>query len=305
MKLWLSLLLLFLPVLALYFIYRKRQENESILFIKLIGYMIMGGFTFAINGVRLPAGFVIYLVFFTRPKRNKTIKQWAALLGLLIYAMQLLAPSVQNYWFERPRSVVSEGDNLYSYDFESNWSMVQKEFDINYDARLEKFEVGYEKDGLINELRYEFLERELEGYIYYRVKVKAAEQASVVERQRIEGPWFQYDRSAAVSRFFEQLNAVDLRKIKPGRDFHYYILSAEGARTAYAIEDATKYILRDGQIIEITNSQLPIEGYWLKVCGAYGDPGCSERTDYFFDATYNNHKEEVVGDQIKETGQNR
>lgn len=299
MKLWMTFFILNLVVL--YYFYKKREENENYLFIKLIGYSILGGFTFSINEIRLPLGFVVYLLFFARPKLNKSAKQRAAYLGLFIFIIQLIVPSVDNNLFERPRTVVSEGRNVYGYDFEKNWLTVTNKFKVDPDARMEKFEVGYHKNGEFYQLRYEFIEREQQGIIYYRVKLNLDEHKFTVERERIKGQWLQYDRSVTVSHFFEQLNDFDLQEIKPKHEHPFYALTAEGSQTSYMIKEAVKYVIQGDQIIELKNSQLPVTGFMISACGGIGEQdhfNCEERADYFYDAAYNMHDEVVTEEEI-------
>ncbi len=74
-------------VIALVKLYDSRSEQERHLGWKLIGYSILGGFTFSLNSLRIPLGFILYLMFLKKDKTNSDIKHKAALLGLLVYAM--------------------------------------------------------------------------------------------------------------------------------------------------------------------------------------------------------------------------
>ncbi|QYR19461.1 hypothetical protein KZ483_16210 [Paenibacillus sp. sptzw28] len=270
---------------------------------KLIGYTLLAGFTFSINGIKLPLGFIVFLAFLSRPKLNAAVKHRAAYLGLFLFIFQLIAPSVQNYIFEHPREIAAEGTNAYELDFEKNWLAVKNEFDVNQDARMEKFDIGYQQSGEINQLRYEFIEREQEGFIYYRVNLNIADQRLVVKRNRIEGLWPQYERSVSISHFFEQLNDYDIRKLAPQPDYSNYALTltAEGSQISYADKDTKKYIIQGDRIDEITNMELPVTGFIFRVCAGAGEPGfidCKERIDYFYDAVFNVHDGDVTEQEI-------
>lgn len=153
---------------ALFLLYQRRQVSENYLFLKLLGYTLLGGFTFSINELRLPLGFVVFLIFF-RPGQNKQIKQLAAYLGLLLYLLQLAVPVVENYVFERPREIPAMGSNLYTFDFTEHWRTVRETFDMEQDAALSRFDAAYDN-----------------------------EQTFSIKRNRIEGPWLQYGRSVSV-----------------------------------------------------------------------------------------------------------
>ncbi len=71
-------------------LYRRRSTDEAGLVFKIAGYFLLGAFTFNLNNVGLPLGFVIYLLFFRHPPTNPEIKQQAALLGLVLYISQFL-----------------------------------------------------------------------------------------------------------------------------------------------------------------------------------------------------------------------
>lgn len=86
----LSSLSIVLIVIGLIVLYSKRTESEKGLAWKLVGYVLLGGFTFSLNEIRLPLGFFGYWLFFRKPKPNAGMKHRAALLGLLLYFIQLL-----------------------------------------------------------------------------------------------------------------------------------------------------------------------------------------------------------------------
>jgi hypothetical protein len=65
----------------LIFLYNKREVNENYLFLKLIGYFLLGSFRFNLNGFVIPLGFVISI--FMKPMDNIKIKKTAAILGLI------------------------------------------------------------------------------------------------------------------------------------------------------------------------------------------------------------------------------
>jgi hypothetical protein len=203
--------------------------------------------------------------------------------------------------FEQPREIAAYGTNAYEFDFEKNWLAVKNEFDVEQDARMEKFEIRYGENGEINQLRYDFVEHEQEGFIYYRVNMKTVDKKLVVVKNRIDGPWNQYDSLVPTSRFFELLNDSDLHKFGLKTDYSQYTLTAQGSTISYGVKDTKKYFLQGNQAIEINNRELPVTGYMLTVCGGNGESGitdCEERSDYFYDAAYNRHDGEVSEQEI-------
>lgn len=67
---------------GLYILYTKREKEEELLFLKLVGYYFLGSFYLNLNGLVLPLGFVVSLFF--KPTSNKGIKRGAAIFGLIM-----------------------------------------------------------------------------------------------------------------------------------------------------------------------------------------------------------------------------
>ncbi|MDF2038149.1 hypothetical protein P2R12_14380 [Cytobacillus oceanisediminis] len=72
---------------GIYFLFRSRNEEEELLILKLIGYYLLGTFTFSFNGIVLPVGFVISL--FLKPRQNRSVKRSSAIFGLVIMVIGL------------------------------------------------------------------------------------------------------------------------------------------------------------------------------------------------------------------------
>lgn len=63
-------------------LYSKREKDEELLIVKLIGYYILGIFYLNLNGLIIPLGFIISL--FLRSKVNRSIKRGASIFGLIM-----------------------------------------------------------------------------------------------------------------------------------------------------------------------------------------------------------------------------
>ncbi|WP_139995723.1 hypothetical protein [Paenibacillus paridis] len=68
--------------------------------------------------------------------------------------------------------------------------------------------------------------------------------------------------------------------------FPYYAFSSKGdGFTTYAIKDSEKYAIEEDRVVAITNEQLPVTGFWLRVNGL-NDNGAMDangQADFFFD----------------------
>ncbi|MEF3313236.1 hypothetical protein PV433_30545 [Paenibacillus sp. GYB004] len=271
-------------LLILGWIARSRQEHEPYLFLKLFGYSALGASTFIFNGIRLPLGFLLFLLFLARPRTNPKVKRRAALFGLCLFLLNAAAPSWEKMIYERDITVTAPAGNLFALDFGNHWRTVTAKLDISGDTRLERFEARYESDGDIQRLRYEWTEKRSDGFIYYWAELEPGKSKLIVKRNRLEGGWIQFDRSIPVSRFLQKLDEADLRLLKPGTDFPYYSLKADGASVNYGIKDTKSFMLRENGISPIEPSRLPVLGYWLAACGSGSPHGCDERADYLFDS---------------------
>ncbi|RXJ04521.1 hypothetical protein DS745_03820 [Anaerobacillus alkaliphilus] len=61
------------------------KDDEELLILKLIGYLLLGGFSFGINGFPIPLGFIIFLFLNINENSDaKTFVHIAGLIGLII-----------------------------------------------------------------------------------------------------------------------------------------------------------------------------------------------------------------------------
>lgn len=92
-----SLLLYMTVAIALIFAYGRREKQENLLGLKLAGYTILGAATLTTTPWRVPIGFLIYWLFFRNPKSkpNYKLKQFAALMGLLLFIFPVIWPALQ------------------------------------------------------------------------------------------------------------------------------------------------------------------------------------------------------------------
>lgn len=292
MNLFLYFIFLLLPIVGLVFIYKKREQPENNLALKMIGYYLLGAFSFSFNNLVLPLGFIIFLLAF-RPVVNKKVKQMAAYLGLGIFILNLLTPPIHNFFFELPRKVVGIENNLFSAQLLPNWEKVQDEFEMDPQAKLQNLEMEYSQDGQINQMNFEVVSNESGGFVYYRFTYEPDKQQYTVKRQRLPEPWIQYEQLVPVSRLFSLLETLDVKKLSPENEYPWYYLRSEGTREPYAVLEGKKYVLSNEERIEVKNYELPIEGFIIRTCGkekiaeeAPLGSDCKERIALFYDATY-------------------
>ncbi|WP_312112065.1 hypothetical protein [Brevibacillus reuszeri] len=288
------ILLTGLVIVAFVLIFRNREEAEANLGYKIVGYYLLGAFTFRLNEYALPVGFVVFLLFF-RPVKNIKTKQNSAYLGLAFYLLQLIIPAVEEYIYEYPREVAASSSNMYEVPFTHEWTAIRDRIEIDPRAHLEDFHAEYQKDGEIDRLSYKLVSRSAEGFIHYRIEYSPETKAYSIHRKKVGNEWGQFDRTVLATRFFEVLDQAEVKQLsaKNGDEENYLI--SDGEMTSYAVKKSQKYRIQGNEIKELTNDELPIIGYSITTCGraemktaaessgSATSHACERQIDYFFD----------------------
>lgn len=287
---WIWMISVLCSLALLYLLYRKRQEEEHGLFVKLLAYSFLGAFHFSINEWRLPVGYAVSLLLLARVRRNKAVKQLACFLGLLFFIFQFFMPAIENVRFERPRSITVSLDNWYSQNLNQMWISLEEEIGMQ-NARLESFQVAYQADGNIEQLHFIVVQLK-DGFIYSDIQLNRQKNQLLVKQHKIDGPWYQYERSIEAHYFFARLDQFDRALIKPKSETElpFYTLTAnDGEFSTYAIKESEKYVLKGKQVVSVTNDQLPVTGFWLVARGLensdaiHGKDFRERQADFFFD----------------------
>ncbi|KRE65604.1 hypothetical protein [Paenibacillus sp. Soil750] len=219
------------------------------------------------------------------------------IMGGFTFFMYLI---VESSIFEREHSILVNVAQLNEHHYSEHWQVIVTTLEMDEQAKLQDFHVYYNPQGEVQKLSYEVVWRRpgKQDFIYYYVDYDLITSNAIVKKQKIEGPWLQYDRSIPVKYFFERLDEMDLRIMKPNNDdpIRYMRIHESGSRMTYAIKNRMKYRIDKDQIHEISDAQLPVEGYWLSVCGMSQDAApdfvssCEDRIDYVLDARMSDRK---------------
>ncbi len=273
---------------GLIFIYKKSNETEELLGLKLFGYYFLGCFRLNINQIAIPLGFLIYLIAL-HPQVNFRSKRQAAVLGLIFFLIGVAQPAIANYLFQRPIEVKTETAGLYDCDFAKDWQAMKQKFELPDDTKLEDFYAGFEEDGNIRELRYKLICWKDGGLVYYDVNLNKKRKAYVIRRSKLD-QWLQYGHLVTASRFFDIVAKLNIQEIRPEKAYAWYCLASEGLSRvfSYAIKDHRIFTVDDeGVILPLSQENLPVNGYYISVYGmskigetSYQGEGYQ---DYFFD----------------------
>lgn len=275
--------------LYLIVLYRRRGEQERTLGWKLVGYMLLGAFTFSINAVKLPLGFAFYMLFFRKAKPNDAIKRKAALLGLLVYALQVLQPSLAGAVNRMNDEMTVRDVSIEEIGPGGLWKSVVAQAAVSEQARLSEYEAILSEQGELKELSFTIVDRGQDGYVHTDAEYNAQDQSLVLKRITTD-EWIQYDRQMMSDYFFKQV--ADLHNVisHQGGEYPYIKLKlmSDGTLVNYGIKDRDKFRVSLTDVIKIDDDELPIEGYWVSGCGTGEGSGdyseCKNPTDYLLGA---------------------
>lgn len=153
----LSIGLLVLVIFFLVYLYTNKEEVENYLGLKLIGFYLLGAFTFNFDldsfTLIIPVGFVTYLVFMKNKERsNRIIKKKASILGLIILCLGVLNSMIYNKVEYRDREISIKNISIKSLS--NDYEIIKKELGIDNMSGVESFELEYNKNNSIRSLHY-------------------------------------------------------------------------------------------------------------------------------------------------------
>ncbi|WP_437833598.1 hypothetical protein ACQRXC_22105 (plasmid) [Niallia taxi] len=166
-----SIIYIVLVVGGLVYLIKKKCDTEAKFPLKIIGYYILGVFAFKFNGIALPLGFIIYLLFF-RPKVNADIKRQAAIFGLIIFIIvQWITPFTVYMWESRTITMEHELESAYTIDFAEENELVTKELKLEEsNVKLDNFSMDYTQSGKITDLNWVLIQRKNAEFVYYDIE---------------------------------------------------------------------------------------------------------------------------------------
>ncbi len=289
---YIDLILLGLVAFVLWYWFKRREDEERHLGWKLVGYYLLGIFTFKFNGFPIPLGLVIFLLLL-KPTINQKVKSYAVYTGLAVVILSITIPYAQEKFYEFPREVEAKGPNsIYDFQFQDNWKKLKEEFNINF-AIIEMIDLKYTKDGHIEYFRFQ-AEDHSNGIdqVRYFIELEGSEEWHVQRsRSEYEQPphWQEEQEKLTVNQFFRMLDEVDLREMQPGESSKRFHVTAHYlTKSYYAVKENEKYGVTGSEVFEITNDQLPVYGYTVDMCGYSGKvEDCTTYANYLFEPVLN------------------
>ncbi|MGL5313246.1 MAG: hypothetical protein ACRC92_08355, partial [Peptostreptococcaceae bacterium] len=156
-----SIWILAITIFILVKVYKQREEeHEENLIFKMIGYYLLGCFTFSINGIAeipiaIPVGFIIYYVsMMDKEKRNKKLKHKCAVLGLFIIILGFINGVTYQALEYRDYRIKEYNGKLNG--LEDVWQRIEEKVNLNGDSFLMDFSMNYDTNKNINDLSIRF-----------------------------------------------------------------------------------------------------------------------------------------------------
>jgi hypothetical protein len=193
-----TICILLVQLAFILFAYIKlKSEEENYIFIKIIGYSILGSFKLSLNNFPIPLGFIIYLMFL-RPKINIKSKQISALLGLVIFVFGIAIPYFDNIYFMRTRAIETGPISFNNMGIDD--STLFKNLKTVHDLHISHFSESFNKDGEVQSRRVELVDYYSNGgFIRYELNFNNKNKYLINAQKVTQAPEFNTSISYSIS----------------------------------------------------------------------------------------------------------
>ena len=164
-------------------IYKYKEEKEKYFLLKMIGFYLMGSFSFNFYWfdeiyIYLPVGFFIYYIFMKNKEwHNKIAKDKCAKWGLIILCITFISSGIYNYLEYRDINVSSTNKIK---NLSKEWKDIKEKCSIGDNIPLNGARVLYDKNGNINDLNYYIIDYDKNKS--YQVNLNNSEYNILVEK---------------------------------------------------------------------------------------------------------------------------
>ncbi len=288
-----EIFLFILSIVTVIILYRKSKEVEPYLLLKLFCYMFLGAFMIELNGIKMPLGFVVFLLFFRNIPVNAMVKKRAAYVGLIVFLLSVILPFLESKLYEWPQKVQLQNTNFYSGSMVEEWENIKGEFGIteDYGVKITDFRTVISHKGNFEYLEISLVENSHPYIIYYNLNLSDDGKSVEVKRKKVKD--IQWEGSHSTEAHYLLAN-IDLITKPMLNDEHikYYELRTDGQRMGYADREWRKFSIDTNGKEIIKNNLLPVDGILVEVCGT-SDPidkfgsiiECDTREHYLLDMT--------------------
>ena len=147
-------------IIGLVKIHKCKEEDEEYLVLKMIGFYLLGSFSFNFNiteftYIFVPIGFFVYYLFMEHKERkNKVLKNKCAKWGLIILTISFVSNNlngIMNHFEYRDININATGNIK---DLTLEWKTIKSKCNIDDNVPLDGARIIYNKDGKIEDLTY-------------------------------------------------------------------------------------------------------------------------------------------------------
>ena len=157
---YVGIVIMIVVIIGLVKIHKCKEEDEEYLVLKMIGFYLLGSFSFNFNiteftYIFVPIGFFVYYLFMEHKERkNKVLKNKCAKWGLIILTISFVSNNlngIMNHFEYRDININSTGNIK---DLSLEWKTIKSKCNIDDNVPLDGARIIYNKDGKIEDLTY-------------------------------------------------------------------------------------------------------------------------------------------------------
>lgn len=157
---YVGIVIMIVAIIGLVKIHKCKEEDEEYLVLKIIGFYILGSFSFNFNiteftYIFVPIGFLVYYLFMEHKERkNKVLKNKCAKWGLIILIISFVSNNlngIMNHFEYRDININSTGNIK---DLSLEWKTIKSKCNIDDNVPLDGARIIYNKDGKIEDVTY-------------------------------------------------------------------------------------------------------------------------------------------------------
>lgn len=157
---YVGIVIMIVAIIGLVKIHKCKEEDEEYLVLKMIGFYILGSFSFNFNitefmYIFVPIGFFVYYIFMEHKERkNKVLKNKCAKWGLIILIISFVSNNlngIMNHFEYRDININSTGNIK---DLSLEWKTIKSKCNIDDNVPLDGARIIYNKDGKIEDVTY-------------------------------------------------------------------------------------------------------------------------------------------------------
>ena len=157
---YVGIVIMIVAIIGLVKIHKCKEEDEEYLVLKIIGFYILGSFSFNFNitefmYIFVPIGFFVYYIFMEHKERkNKVLKNKCAKWGLIVLTISFVSNNlngIMNHFEYRDININSTGNIK---DLSLEWKTIKSKCNIDDNVPLDGARIIYNKDGKIEDVTY-------------------------------------------------------------------------------------------------------------------------------------------------------